>query len=72
MATEIDSIYRSRATDQQAQSTCHHIQYLVANVYDPVWNDKQSWVWNLNPVIADPEFRVLDCRDSPPTDEIAR
>lgn len=37
-----------------------------------LWNDGQSGAWTLNPVIADPEFRALDCRDNPPTEEIAR
>ncbi|MBS1804659.1 MAG: hypothetical protein JST28_14950 [Acidobacteria bacterium] len=52
------------ATAQQALEACreHQIQYLVANIYDPVWKHPDSWVWKLNPVVADPEFRALDCR----------
>ena len=52
------------ASDEQARSTCRQfgIQYLVATIYDPVWNDKQSWVWALPPVVQDSEFRALDCR----------
>ena len=54
----------NRATAQQALSACraYHIDYLVATVYDPVWHDPKSWVWTLNPVLAKPEFRALECR----------
>ena len=52
------------ATAETAQTVCrtYHIDYLVANIYDPAWNDKTSWVWTLPPVVSDPEFRTLDCR----------
>jgi hypothetical protein len=65
MIDEINELYTG-ATADQARSTCRSfaIQYLVANVYDPVWKDKQSWVWNLTPVVADPEFRAVDCRNN--------
>ena len=51
-------------TAPQARAVCSawHIDYLIATVYDPAWNDKNSWVWTLNPVLANPEFRALDCR----------
>jgi hypothetical protein len=59
----IDSLFRD-ATAEQARATCrlYAIQYLVVRMYDPVWKDKQSWVWTLPPVVSDPEFRALDCR----------
>jgi hypothetical protein len=62
MALAIDSLYNG-ATAEQARTTCHQIgiQYLIANVYDPAWNDKQGWVWRLSPVVVDKEFRALDC-----------
>jgi hypothetical protein len=46
------------------RTTCrtHHIDYLVTRIYDPAWQEKQSWVWTLNPAVADPESRALDCR----------
>ena len=52
------------ATAGSARTVCraYHIDYLVADIYDPVWNDKSSWVWALHPVVSDPEFRALDCR----------
>jgi hypothetical protein len=63
MAAAIDSLYNG-ASAEQARATCHQygIQYLVARVYDPVWKDKNSWAWTLGPVVADDEFRALDCR----------
>ena len=55
-----------QGTASTARSVCrtYHIDYLVANMYDPVWNDKSSWVWTLDPIVSDKEFRALDCRDS--------
>lgn len=63
MASAIDDLYRDAGAGQ-AKSTCHQfgIQFLVATTYDPVWNDKRSWVWTLRPVVQDSEFRALDCR----------
>lgn len=58
----IDALYNN-ATAEQARATCRQfgIQYLITKIYDPVWKDKNSWVWNLQPVVADPDFRALDC-----------
>jgi hypothetical protein len=62
MAAAIDSLFNG-ATAEQALATCrdYKIGYLVSRIYDPVWQDKQSWVWTLRPVVSDPEFRALDC-----------
>jgi len=51
-------------TAPQARDVCRawHIDYLIATIYDPAWNDKNSWVWTLNPTLINPEFRALDCR----------
>jgi len=63
MAAAIDAVFKG-ASAEQARSTCHEygIQYLVARIYDPVWNSRQSWVWSLPAVVSDPEFRVLNCQ----------
>jgi hypothetical protein len=63
MAAAIDALYTD-ATAEQARSTCHQlgIQYLIARIYDPAWKSKDSWVWTLKPVVADEEFRALNCR----------
>jgi len=63
MAAAIDAVYNG-ATADQARATCRQygIQYLVARIYDPAWNDRNGWVWTLRPVVSDEEFRVLDCR----------
>ncbi len=62
MSAAIDSLFID-ATADQARTTCrlYAIQYLVVRMYDPVWKDKQSWVWTLHPVVSDDEFRALDC-----------
>ena len=63
IAVAIDALFNGADADQ-ARTTCREfgIQYLVARIYDPAWQDKQSWVWKLNPVVANEEFRALDCR----------
>lgn len=63
IAAAIDALYKG-ASAEQARATCraHHIDYLVSRIYDPAWQDRQSWVWTLNPAVANPEFRALDCR----------
>jgi hypothetical protein len=63
MAAAIDSIYAG-ATAEQARAVCGQfgIEYLVARVYDPAWNDQQGWVWTLKPAVEDAEFRALECR----------
>lgn len=49
---------------EQARAACraYRIDYLVVTIYDPPWKDRNSWVWTLPPVVADSEFRALDCR----------
>jgi len=63
MTTALDAVY-SNATASQAEVVCRQfgIQYLVARVYDSAWKNGSSWVWTLKPVVADAEFRALDCR----------
>ncbi|MGA8731085.1 MAG: hypothetical protein WB608_20175 [Terracidiphilus sp.] len=64
MAAAVDALYKG-ATAEEARATCHRYgtQYLIAKIYDPAWNDQRSWVWTLKPVVSDPEFRALDCRE---------
>jgi hypothetical protein len=63
MAADIDALFHGASADQ-ATSTCrkYAIQYLVVRNFDPAWDDKGGWVWTLNPVVADEDFRALDCR----------
>ena len=62
MASAIDSLFKG-ATAEQARATCsqYGIGYLVASVYDAVWNDRNGWVWTLKPVVSNEGFRALDC-----------
>lgn len=63
MISSIAPLFRAGSADQ-ARAVCraYGIHDLIANVYDPVWKDGNSWVWTLKPVVADREFRALDCR----------
>jgi hypothetical protein len=63
MAAAIDALYNG-GTTEQARIACRQygMQYLVARTYDPAWKNKNGWVWALRPVVADKEFRALDCR----------
>jgi len=64
MLSAIIPLFLPGETAPQARAVCRaqHIDYLIANIYDPAWHDPSSWVWTLNPVVANPEFRALDCR----------
>jgi hypothetical protein len=63
MRQDIDPLFRG-ASAQQARATCERygIGYLVARIYDPAWKDRSGWVWTLKPIVADQDFRALDCR----------
>jgi hypothetical protein len=63
IASAVHSLYND-ASGSQARTVCsqYGMQYLIAYVYDPAWNDPQSWVWTLPSVVAQPKFRALDCR----------
>ena len=52
------------ATAAEARSVCstYRINYLVANLYDPVWQDRNSWAWTLPEVLINREFRALECK----------
>jgi hypothetical protein len=62
MAAAIDALF-SGANADQARATCrtYHIDYLIARMYDPAWQNKQSWVWNLPSIVSNPDFRALQC-----------
>lgn len=63
MAAALDGLYRG-ADAGVARSVCRElgIHYLVARVYDPAWKDRSSWIWTLPPVVAQQQFRALDCQ----------
>jgi hypothetical protein len=63
MADSIDRVF-SGTSAEQAQAICKQfgIQYLVVRVYDPVWQDKNGWVWTLKPVVSESDFRAMDCK----------
>ena len=47
----------------EVQSICSQqkIDVLVAKDLDPVWADKNSWLWNTPPIFANNYARVYDC-----------
>jgi len=47
----------------QASELCKAIgaQYLIATRWDPVWQDRQDWVWQLPVVVDRSEARVVAC-----------
>jgi len=51
------------ASAVQAPELCKAIgaQYLIATRWDPVWQDRQDWVWQLPVVVDRPEARVVAC-----------
>jgi hypothetical protein len=63
LSSAIDYLYNG-APAEMARSACRQygIQYLIARVYDPVWKDRNGWVWTLQPVVAISDFRALDCK----------
>lgn len=63
MLSAIVPVFRGESA-REARVVCDtwHIDYLIATIYDPAWHDPSSWVWTLNPTLANPEFRALDCR----------
>jgi hypothetical protein len=62
LATAIDQLYNG-ASASQAQDTCRQygIDYLVARVYEPVWRERNGWVWTLEPAFANTDFRAVKC-----------
>jgi hypothetical protein len=42
-----------------------HIDVLLVNARDPVWNRKDSWVWQDTPIIQNDAFRVYRCGSVP-------
>ncbi len=63
MAAALDRLFNG-ASAAEARATCdqYGMQYLIVRVYDPAWRNRDGWVWTLEPVVADPEFRALKCQ----------
>lgn len=47
----------------QVDKICHalHINVLLVNALDPIWNSKDSWVWQDTPMIQNEFVRVYRC-----------
>ena len=42
----------------------YNIEIMLVDDRDPVWNDRQSWVWARKPLIANEHVRAFACGDS--------
>lgn len=42
-----------------------HIDVLLVNAHDPVWNRKDSWVWQETPIIQNEAVRIYRCGSAP-------
>jgi hypothetical protein len=52
-----------KITFEEVQNICSQqkIDVLVAKDLDPVWADKQSWLWKTSPVFSNSFSRIFDC-----------
>jgi hypothetical protein len=62
----IERIYTGVAAGQ-ARQLCRELKadYLVAAIWEPVWQRKESWVWTLPPAIETDSVRILPCGTAP-------
>ena len=57
----------SNSSKAEADKICRalHINVLVVNALDPVWDQKDSWVWQETPMIQNAFVRVYRCGSGP-------
>jgi hypothetical protein len=60
---KVSQLYASEATNVAANILCRKLdaQYLAADRWDAVWNDRGSWVWSLPVVTERPDVRIVSC-----------
>jgi hypothetical protein len=54
---------RSESDDLDRVCREYNIKIMLVDDRDPVWNDRQSWVWSRNPLIANEYVRAFACGD---------
>jgi hypothetical protein len=56
----------SRSESAELDRVCreYNIEIMVVDDRDPVWSDRQSWVWVREPLIANEHVRAFACGDS--------
>jgi hypothetical protein len=54
---------KQQVTAQQVAETCREfsITALLFKDTDPVWKDKSSWIWKVNPLLSNNFVRVIKC-----------
>ena len=64
MAPQLKPFYDSPAP-QSIAGLCRTlpVDVLVAKDLDPVWSDRQSWVWKESPIFANGYFRLFSCHN---------
>ena len=69
MIGKIDAIFENPAASNATRidDICAEfgINVLVVKDTDPVWKDRDSWVWKREPMLANDYGRAFDCRPSP-------
>jgi hypothetical protein len=63
MTSRLREIFETKLSPSRVDSLCQQsgIDLLIATSADPVWNDTASWVWNREPVFANPMARAVAC-----------
>lgn len=55
-------IFSKAELDKNCQAL--HVDVLFVNALDPIWNRRDSWVWQVPPLIQDDFVRIFDCGSS--------
>ena len=53
------AVFSKADLDRRCQAL--HLNVLLVNGRDPVWNRKDSWVWQLTPIVENDFVRIFDC-----------
>ena len=63
MAESLRTIYSTGTARGDPDAICrqYKIDYLIVRNDSPVWNDRQSWVWQGKPVYSNPGTRAFAC-----------
>ena len=55
--------FRATFPPSEIEQTCSRfgVRLLVVTDQDPVWQDRTSWVWQINPIVANDVLRAFTC-----------
>jgi hypothetical protein len=65
VVADVRKVFEYGTTSFDLANTCsaNRIDYLVVQNSDPIWTDRNNYVWTQTPVFASPRVRVLRCRN---------